>query len=171
MQMRIQGSRQRAKIYYTVHLVLKQQMQQNDRQAWEAKWVKWVLRGQKETWNQYWKQEGIVVRIRMVPIGEYWWNCLGRIRRCGLVEGGVSLEMDFKVSKAQIILSQLSLPHDCCLKMRSQLLLQNHAYLPVPMFSAMMVTGIQLSGTMSHKLNSFINCLCHGILSQQLKSN
>jgi hypothetical protein len=41
----------------------------------------------------------------MVPIGEYWWNCLGRIRRCGLVEGGVSLEMDFKVSKAQIILS------------------------------------------------------------------
>lgn len=30
------------------------------------------------------------------------WNYLGRIRKCGLVRGGVSLEAGFRVSKAAI---------------------------------------------------------------------
>jgi hypothetical protein len=31
------------------------------------------------------------------------WNYLGRIKRCGLAQGGLTLRMDFKVSKAQSI--------------------------------------------------------------------
>jgi hypothetical protein len=36
------------------------------------------------------------------------WNCLGRIRRRGLVGGGVSLGMGFEVLKAHAISSELS---------------------------------------------------------------
>jgi hypothetical protein len=32
-----------------------------------------------------------------------WWNYLGRIRRCVLVGGGVSLGMSFEVSKAHTL--------------------------------------------------------------------
>ena len=28
-----------------------------------------------------------------------WWNCLGRIRRCGFIGGGMLLGIDFEVSK------------------------------------------------------------------------
>jgi len=34
-----------------------------------------------------------------------WWNGLGRIKRCNLVGGGVSLEVDTEILKLQIILS------------------------------------------------------------------
>jgi hypothetical protein len=31
--------------------------------------------------------------------GTSWWNCLGRIRRCGLVGGGVVLGVSLEVPK------------------------------------------------------------------------
>jgi hypothetical protein len=34
-----------------------------------------------------------------------WKNCLGRIRRRGLVGGGVSLGVDFRVSKLHVLSS------------------------------------------------------------------
>jgi hypothetical protein len=41
--------------------------------------------------------------LHKAPIVEHlvrsWWDCLGRIRRCGLVGGGVSLGTGFEVSK------------------------------------------------------------------------
>jgi hypothetical protein len=41
-----------------------------------------------------------------------WWNCLGRIRRCGLFGGGVSLGVIFEVSRV-LCDSQLSLSASC----------------------------------------------------------
>lgn len=41
----------------------------------------------------------------MAPI---WWNCLEEIKRCGLLGRGVSLEVDFEVSKAHSTPSYLS---------------------------------------------------------------
>jgi hypothetical protein len=37
--------------------------------------------------------------------GLRWWNCVERIRRCGLVGGGVSLGVDFEVSKIPMVFS------------------------------------------------------------------
>ena len=51
--------------------------------------------------------EYVLVWMRMAPmahrfecLGHSGWNCLGRIRRCGLAGGGVSLTVSFEVSKA-----------------------------------------------------------------------
>lgn len=52
-------------------------------------------------------------------------DCLGKIRRCGLAEGGKSLDEDFEVSKDSAT-SSFHFPfvgHDLC----TQLLFQHHA--------------------------------------------
>lgn len=43
------------------------------------------------------------VLTRLVPTR---WDCLGRIERCGLVVGGVPLEVSFEVSEAHARLGQ-----------------------------------------------------------------
>ena len=42
----------------------------------------------------------------LVPI---WWNCLGRVRRCGCIRGGLVAGGVFEVSKPQAIPIALSL--------------------------------------------------------------
>jgi hypothetical protein len=41
--------------------------------------------------------------LECLPSHPHWWNCLGQIRRCGLVGRGVSLGQYFEVSKAHAI--------------------------------------------------------------------
>jgi hypothetical protein len=45
-----------------------------------------------------------------------WWNYVGRIRRCGFVGGGVSLEVDFEFSKDSCRFLTLSLSPACALR-------------------------------------------------------
>lgn len=54
------------------------------------------------------------------------WNCLGRVRRCGLIGGGVSgdwLALSFQSHSMSLCL--MTVPQD----LSSQPLLQRHAYL------------------------------------------
>lgn len=58
--------------------------------------------------------------------------------------GDVSLQTVIEASKAYATTSQLSLPHVCGSTVSSQLLLQNHAYLPAAMLSAVTVRDSSL---------------------------
>lgn len=70
------------------------------------------------------------------------WNCLGRMRKCGLVGGSVSLGTDFEVSKALTIsaLSPVLVHPDGS----SQLLLQHHVCLPAVALCHFMVMDTDL---------------------------
>lgn len=57
-----------------------------------------------------------------------WWNCLGKIRRCGLV--GIGVGRGCEVSKAHAIPSYHSLPVHTDQDVSCQLVLQYHACQP-----------------------------------------
>lgn len=69
-----------------------------------------------------------------------WWNCLERMRRCGLVGRGMSLAASLEVSQIDAILvSSLSDLWLLSQHVSSQLLLSHHAGLSAAMLLIMMV--------------------------------
>lgn len=66
-----------------------------------------------------------------------WWNCFGRIRCCGLIEG-VSLEVGFAVSKIPYQ-AQSCFPASYLWIRSSQLLLWPYAYLPGTILLTMVI--------------------------------
>ena len=95
------------------------------------------------------------------------WEGLGGVAFFG---GGLSLWVDFEVSKAQAVLLAL-LSHDCCLKMRSQLLLQRHACLPDPLLPAAMVIDPTFWNHNPQINTPLYKLPWHHVLSQKLTSN
>lgn len=73
-----------------------------------------------------------------------WWNCLGRLKRCGFVGEGVSLGAGFPVCHF------LYFPF-VDEGVSSQLLLQRRVCLPITMLPAMMVMESDPSGTLIPK--------------------
>jgi len=50
-------------------------------------------------WEVLWFDEKAAIGSVFECLVPSWWNCLGRIRRCGLVEEGVSLGWTLKFQK------------------------------------------------------------------------
>jgi hypothetical protein len=82
--------------------------------------------GRRSSWSRcvgLWWFCGIIMNENGSPVFEClapsWWDYLGRIRRCGLVGGGVSLGVGFEGLNNHAFLSQPLSLHGCCLSMRT----------------------------------------------------
>lgn len=101
---------------------------------------------------------------------------LGKIKRYGLVGGGLSLGMGFEISKAQAVSSNGPdlLPGLVYEDVNSRLLLQHHASLTDSILHTMMVMDsnpLKQQAPLPLKTLFLSCCLGYGVLSQQLKIN